>query len=118
MKVKGANNVFFDISNVNFTINYNSSLPPAQTTGVQQTAKTVSELVNIFPVPASDVLNITKETEGRLSVAIYNTIGQAVWTGSFQKETKVDVKGWAKGIYYLHFTSENGERFSKPVVIQ
>ena len=118
MKVKGANNVFFDISNVNFTINYNSSLPPAQTTGVQQTAKTVSEVVSVFPVPASDVLNITKETEGRLSVAIYNTIGQAVWTGSFQKETKVDVKGWAKGIYYLHFTSENGERFSKPVVIQ
>lgn len=116
IKVKGAGNVFFDISNVNFTINYNSSLPQTPPASVAQAVAKAD--VKIFPVPASDVLNIAHEGNGTMKVSVFNTVGQSVYTGTLQSELQLDVKGWAKGIYYLHFVSENGERFSKPVVIQ
>jgi hypothetical protein len=117
IKVKGAGNVFFDISNTNFTINFNSSLPPATGVG-QQAAVNNNNDVKIFPVPASDMLNITSAAIGKMNVSVYNAIGQAIWNGDMQSDLQLNVKDWAKGVYYIHFTSDNGTRFSKPVVVQ
>jgi hypothetical protein len=118
IKVKGAGNVFFDISNVNFTINYDNNIPPAQPIGVQQVVAQQTEEVKIFPVPANDVLNISKESEEKMSLSVYNAIGQAVYSGSVYSEIKLDVKDWAKGVYYIHLSSESGKRISRAIAIQ
>jgi hypothetical protein len=114
IKVKGAGNVFFDIGNMNFKVDFNPSLPPAPN-GVQQVAAQ-EPVIKVFPVPAKEVLNIS--TDATMNVSIYNTIGQSVYTGTLQADLHVNVKDWAKGIYYLHFTSETGKRFTKTVAIQ
>lgn len=115
IKVKGASNVFFDISNVNFTINQDPNLPPATPNGVQQVAVNDAN-IKVFPVPASNVLNLSAATP--MKVAIYNTVGQSVYTGTLQNDMQVNVNSWAKGMYYIHFTTENGKRYSKTVAIQ
>jgi hypothetical protein len=109
VKVKGAGNVFFDISNTNFRISF--------PLGAEEVLAANND-VKIFPIPASDVLNITNTATGNMNVSVYNTIGQAVWNGNMQTELQLNVKDWAKGVYYIHFNSDNGSRFSKPVVIQ
>ncbi len=115
MKVKGAGNVFFDISNVNFKIDNNPNLPPAVPNSVQQVA-VKNPSIKVFPVPAQDVLNISSDEA--MSVSIYNVVGQSVYTGNLQSGLQVNVKDWAKGVYYIHFVSESGKRYSKTVAVQ
>lgn len=109
IKVKGAGNVFFDISNSNFKIDFNPN-------SVGEVAAAESANIKVFPVPASDVLNISAAEP--MKVSIYNTVGQNVYTSVLTSGMQVNVKDWAKGMYFMHFTTEAGNRFSKTVAIQ
>ena len=108
VKVKAANNVFFDLSNHNFKIN----VWPASVSNTKAASKT-----KVYPVPAKNILNI--ETDRAYDVQVLNTIGQTVWSSSVDGSTTVTVSGWSAGVYYVKFNSGvSGDSFVKTIVIK
>src|SRR5690606_5736814 len=71
LKVKGAGNVFFDISDVNFTVSGDVGMDDQQW----------KNQVRIYPNPAGDVLTVeySHNSGGQsLQLALYNVTGQKV----------------------------------------
>ncbi len=105
VKVKGANNVFFNVTHRNFPI----GTAPQAVTSVALTN------VQVYPSPASNVLHIAG---AGLTAIIYNQVGQAIYRNSVDGNLNVAVSAWPKGIYYIQLTDAgNGQRIVKPVVI-
>lgn len=115
IKVKGNGNVFFDIGNANFTVTHDPNLPfPA---GINEISWTGS--VQVYPVPAGDVLHISTTYAQPLQVHMVNAVGQQVWKGTMTGQTDVQVAGMARGMYYLQLTdTRTGEHTVKTVLLQ
>jgi len=110
IKVKGSGNVFFDISNNNFTI-YRNVL------GLQQVLS--AEGLSAYPNPASDRIFISDKNGRSLQAVLYNAVGQQVWSCRLKGNAEIPVAGFGKGLYYLRFTDEsNGAQAVKSVTIQ
>ena len=113
-KVKGKDNVFFNINATDFAVNYNASLP---VTAAVNTTTPVEPEINIYPNPTNHVLHIATTSNTAFQVAVFNTLGQQVWHGIMNKEFNLPISNWAKGIYYIHFSdSENRSEVKKFVV--
>ena len=112
-KVKGTGNVFFNVNSTNFTVSNNPSAPISA--GVTQVA-TLANNVNIFPVPASNILHVTAATV--LQASIYNTLGQTVWQGQVDKQRDISVALWPKGIYYIQLRDANNQSTVKRFVVE
>ncbi|RYZ50870.1 MAG: T9SS type A sorting domain-containing protein [Sphingobacteriales bacterium] len=108
MKVKGKNNVFFNVSTSNFSIDYNTAIPKVSW----------ENEVLVFPVPAMNELTIKSNLSGALESVMVNPVGQVVWKGKVQNQETIRVRGWAKGVYYLQLVNGKGEKLVKPVSIQ
>ncbi|PZF75029.1 reprolysin-like metallopeptidase [Taibaiella soli] len=102
IKVKGNNNVFFNINNTNITLTYN------QTAGVPTIVNNAD--IKIYPVPASDVVNISNNTRSVLQSTVINSVGQTVWKGTITQTAAIAVNSWAKGMYYIRMTDEKGQQ--------
>jgi hypothetical protein len=114
-KVKGANNVFFNVNRVNFTVNNNPSLPV--TPGSASMLAAAVNKVNVFPVPAENMLHITASRSS--DAVVYNTLGQMVWQGAVSGKADIDVSSWARGVYHIRLTdSENGTQVVKQIAVQ
>ena len=114
-KVKGSGNVFFNVNKNNFTVNNNSSIP-GLTNGVQP-VNTQADDIKVFPIPANDVLHISSANV--LNAVIVNVTGQKVWEGTVNGQADLQVKNWAKGIYYIRFADMiSGKQSVKSVVIE
>jgi len=107
IKVKATGNVFFDISNVNFSI----------TAGVNVATVAWASDVTVYPVPATEQVFVTAGNL-QLQGAVANALGQQVWKGSLQGKTGINVSGWAPGVYYLKLSDVNGAQAVKTIVIQ
>lgn len=116
VKIKGAGNVFFDIGNFDFTIINDPDLPVA----TNVTTVSWKDNVKVFPVPVKNDLHIKNEYNNNLSVSIFNTIGQQMWSGNVGKEQQtLNVSHWAKGMYYIQLTdTKNNERTMKKFVVE
>jgi len=115
IKVKGNGNVFFDISNSNFTITHDPNLPFPS--GINEVSWTSS--VQIYPVPAGDVLHISSTYTQPLQVNMVNAMGQSVWKGTMNSQLDVPAGHLARGVYYLQLTDvRTGEHTVKAVVLQ
>lgn len=115
VKIKGAGNIFFDISNFDFTITNDPNLPVA----TNVTNVSWKNNVELFPVPVTNELHIKNEYKNNLRVTIFNTIGQQVWNGNIANEQTLNVSNWAKGMYYMQFTdTKNNERVVKKFVVE
>jgi hypothetical protein len=115
IKVKGHGNIFFDISNENFSITHNNNLPyPSRVTQRDWT-----EEVHVFPVPATNVLHVRTAPGRVLSVGLYSMTGQAMWNREIHGEAAIPVSGCAPGVYYLRLADPiSGLRDVRPVVLQ
>lgn len=114
-KVKGENNIFFNINTKSFTVTYNSGAP----TGVATPVTSLASVVKVFPVPAHDLLHITSARSGQLFVAVYNTTGQQVWKGAFEGKTEIPVATWAKGMYHVRLSDvTTGEQTAETVIVE
>ncbi|MBE2290262.1 MAG: T9SS type A sorting domain-containing protein [Chitinophagaceae bacterium] len=114
-KVKGANNVFFNVNSVNFKVDYNP-LVPISYNSASNVLMPVNE-VNIFPVPATEVVHMT--TTLAADAVVTNVVGQRVWTGRIDGKADIDVASWSKGIYYVKLVDvATGAQTVKQFVIQ
>jgi hypothetical protein len=113
IKVKGAGNVFFNVNTNNFTVTHSS----ASHAGVGAVT-TIADAVKVYPNPASEELHISTGG-GLLNVAIYNTLGQLVYSGVSGSVADIQVAGWARGVYFVHCTdAASGGHCVKSVAIQ
>ena len=69
------------------------------------TAESAQSQFEVYPNPASDILNITR-VSNRADYTIYSSIGQVVAKGKVQ-DNKVNVSGLATGAYII--TVEDGD---------
>lgn len=110
VKVKGNNNVFFDISNEGFPV----SMWPAGVANVS-----FEKDVNVYPVPADEQLNITINNNKKYSLQLTNAVGQLVWSGNATGSTSINTTTYSAGVYHLSIVEKlSGERLVKRVVIQ
>ena len=68
----------------------------------------VLDNVNVFPNPTNDILNITTGEADNYQVEMINMLGEVVLTDNFTQNLVLDVNGFAKGLYNVRISSENG----------
>lgn len=62
--------------------------------------------VNIYPNPASDILNVIMDNKGTYDILIYDAIGNVVLsTNTSQLLTKLDVSEFASGVYIMNISN-------------
>jgi PKD repeat protein len=62
--------------------------------------------IKVFPIPASDVINLHKPDAKRANVRLYNALGQSVIQAEFDKTDMVlDVKHIPEGFYHIEIRS-------------
>ncbi len=111
IKVKGSNNVFFNISNANFTLTFD----PNSIKNVSPFAASI----HVYPVPVSEQLHIDISMAGKYPSALINTLGQTIWKGTLEGASTIPVNEFSKGIYFLKITNgQSVEAITKQVVIQ
>jgi len=100
IKIKGGGNVFFDISNTDFTI-VNNGPPPI----VSVKDITLAQQITVFPNPATQQLTIKNTGQSTLNLSLFNAIGQTIWTGKAKSELQIPVAQYARGLYYLQINN-------------
>jgi hypothetical protein len=103
IKVKGTNNIFFNVNSSDFTIAH--SLQSTDTAIV------------VCPIPTHDILRMSSGTKGPLNAVISNEIGQQVWKGTVNGETDISVLGWGRGLYILKLTDSKDHTMVKKIVV-
>ncbi len=65
------------------------------------------------------MLHIKSANANPVHGAVYNAVGQLVWSGDVTGNTDIAVATWAKGVYYIRFADAvNGNTLAKTVVIE
>lgn len=110
MKVKGTGNVFFDMSNQHFSI---FPWPSAVASPAIETG------VNVYPVPAKDVLHIEARNAGNNRVEVVNALGVLVYKGIMAGHVTLNTGTWPAGIYCVGLTDTvSGKFILKKAVIE
>lgn len=114
IKVKGSGNVFFNVNSRAFKVTRNSALP-SSVNNVSQLAS----VINIYPVPATDMLNITADVAATVKAVVYNNLGQVIWQGDVNNAAQVSVGTWARGVYHMQLiNTQDGDRAIKSFILQ
>lgn len=109
IKIKGHDNIFFDISDNDFKTD--------SATGIGNL--TTFEGLDIYPNPATDRVRVRLEGTGTLDLVLYNNTGVKVWAGKVAKEQVIPTAAFARGIYLLQITdSRNGSRAVRKLILQ
>lgn len=126
LKVKGNNNIFFNVNGSNFTVTLDPSLPVTDPNNpINETVPNLAvnnilqqgDDVKVYPVPANDIVYV--EATGAADVSVLNNVGQRIWSGQMNNKLEIPVGGWAKGLYYMQLAyHENGKRIVKPILIK
>jgi hypothetical protein len=68
-------------------------------------------LINVFPNPATNTLNISIDGAENLSGkgAIYDTMGRLVKKFELKGQTQVNISDLKSGLYILKYITENNE---------
>ena len=93
-------------------------------TSIRLEGGTAINNLDVYPNPSRDVFNVsfTSEDVQNLEVRIINVIGEVVYTenliefvGKYTKQ--VDLAAYAKGVYFLEITTDNGV-INKKLILQ
>jgi hypothetical protein len=89
-------------------------------TGIDDAANSLS--INIFPNPASDVVNIEVEgIVGSMELRMLNLAGQVVYAEKIEKQSSsflraINVSQFPAGVYYIHLAGDNVNKVQKVVI--
>jgi len=103
IKVKGADNVFFNVNTKPFTVVHSSA---------------GDTLITLHPVPVRNTLRVSSGNKGLLQSAVYNSVGQLVWRGEINGELDIPVNLWARGDYLIRFVDLKNQKTVKKFVVQ
>src|SRR5690606_23589009 len=98
----------------NIKITALKSVPPE----VLSTANFLAEKFNLYPNPATNVVNITNnENMFVKEVTVYDTTGKLISTQNYNNETEIqlNVENLASGTYLLHLQTAQGIAVKKMV---
>lgn len=99
---------------VEVTINGCSSISSPIAINNVGIAENSAHVLNIYPNPASEEFYIQTPLRENKSVTIYDVNGKTVYTNEvFEKEIKVSVKNWEKGLYFIHIHSSSAHYVGK-----
>ncbi len=114
-KVKGHGNVFFNVNANNFSVTHTAGIPNLGTANVVA----FGSEVNIYPVPTTETLHIGVGNHTNVNGVILNAMGQAIWQGTVNGSTDVNVATWARGVYHLRLiNAETNEVAVKSFVVE
>lgn len=128
IKVKGNNNVFFNINGSNFTLTLDATIPVTDPNNpVTETVPNLAVVntqqsgndIKVYPVPADNTLYVEAQPGHAASIVLINSIGQQVWKGELTGKSAIPVANLATGVYYLQLVyRDSGQRVVKPVLIK
>ncbi len=95
IKVKGSNNVFFNVNKAPFTVTHGD--------GTDTT-------VRIYPVPTHNTLRISSGNRGAMKFHIYNSVGRLVYSDSVNGVYDVAVQFWPRGNYFIKLIDLKGRK--------
>jgi len=97
----------------NISLVYSESFPTASDVEIN---KIKNEDVLMYPIPASDRLNIT--LPGNAEYAFVNILGKIVLSGKLEAgNSKIDISGLVQGVYFVHLNF-NGSSVVKQIIIK
>jgi hypothetical protein len=77
-----------------------------------------SFLVNIYPNPAHDILNVSvAESDELLNIACYDLQGRAMYHCDFQGFTQINTSDWQRGLYAYTIRDTRGRLVKSGKVI-
>jgi hypothetical protein len=101
-----------DTSN-NISLVYSESFPTAYDVGIN---KIKNNDVSIYPIPASDWLNIT--LPDKTVYSFVDILGKTILSGKLEAgNSKIDISGLVQGIYFVHLNF-NGSSVVKQIIIK
>jgi len=75
---------------------------------------------DVFPNPGNGVFNISivGKNSGELNYDVININGQSILSGNiYSEKNQIDLTGNSKGFYFLRISNDNGESFSKKILL-
>ncbi len=76
------------------------------------------ENFDIYPNPASDILNIMPlKADSNYNLSIYNNIGEMVISENFSGQSNIDISNISSGIYFVMINVEN-QKYTKKIVVR
>jgi hypothetical protein len=112
VKVKGDNNVFFDLND-----NWIEIKKLVSPTGLQDLNESAIE---IYPNPSKGDFNISLPSDlSNASLEVVNTVGAVLHTQKLNSnETAIHLSAYAKGIYFIKLKTANSKVIVKKVVVE
>ena len=111
VKVKATGNVFFDISNFNFTVTKNSNLAVA--------SAGILEGVRIYPNPATSEVYINTNSTDNLNVVLTDLMGKTIYSSTINSHSIIPVSTLSRSIYYLKVSNtKTGQSKTQKLVLQ
>ncbi len=108
VKVKGHNNIFFDINNGYITIQ-----PQTYPTNINE--RTIKN-IQLLPNPSNGRLSISNLPSNTRNIELLSTNGQVI--KDLPVHSTIDLSELSNGLYFLKMRLENGGQFVKKIVIQ
>lgn len=91
---------------------YVDDISLSMATGVKELF-TQSALSNVYPNPASSVLNLSATNANELSVRIFNATGAFMENATFKNNTQVSLQNFASGIYFYEIKDVKDKKVQK-----
>ena len=102
IKVKGADNVFFNVNKGDFgTLFY-----PGHTGNLL-----------LFPNPAHDVLHVFTGVASTVQAGIYDGVGKQVWQGTIEDILELNISDFPRGIYFMNTRDSEGKSTVKKFAV-
>lgn len=75
-----------------------------------------AENVNIYPNPATSVINVS--VADMRCVSVYNAMGQLVYNMTTESDNvKIDADSWMNGVYYVNVETTDGSAISQKIIV-